>query len=137
MSPCPQFLEGAWTRRSRIPCGKDKPFDFKPDGDKLTTDHLADALRRAVGDRAVTLAHTSLSWNGACWPFKHPLEFLGGDGGGGIGAGPGISVGAALALKDSDRLVIGVCGDGDFLMGVTSIWTAVHYKIATADRGRQ
>ncbi|MBV9557640.1 MAG: thiamine pyrophosphate-binding protein, partial [Pseudolabrys sp.] len=108
---------------------KDKPFEFKPDGDKLTTDHLADALRRAVGDRPVTLAHTSLSWNGASWPFKHPLEFLGGDGGGGIGAGPGISVGAALALKDSDRLVIGVCGDGDFLMGVTSIWTAVHYKL--------
>ena len=108
---------------------KDKPFDFKPDGDKLTTDHLADALRRAVGDRPVTLAHTSLSWNGASWPFKHPLEFLGGDGGGGIGAGPGISVGAALALRDSDRLVIGVCGDGDFLMGVTAIWTAVHYKL--------
>jgi thiamine pyrophosphate-dependent acetolactate synthase large subunit-like protein len=22
-----------------------------------------------------------------------------------------------------------VCGDGDFLMGITAIWTAVHYKI--------
>src|SRR5262249_51130932 len=22
-----------------------------------------------------------------------------------------------------------VCGDGDFLMGVTAVWTAVHYKI--------
>ena len=24
---------------------------------------------------------------------------------------------------------IAVCGDGDFLMGITAIWTAVHYKI--------
>ena len=34
------------------------------------------------------------------WPFRHPLDFIGGDGGGGIGGGPGIAVGAALALTD-------------------------------------
>jgi thiamine pyrophosphate-dependent acetolactate synthase large subunit-like protein len=102
---------------------------FKPAGDKLTVDHLAAALRQAVGKRETSLTHVSLSWNGAAWPFRHPLDYLGSDGGGGIGAGPGISVGAALALKGSGRLPIGVCGDGDFLMGVTSIWTAAHYRI--------
>ena len=71
----------------------------------------------------------SLSWNGACWPFRHPLDYLGSDGGGGVGGGPGISVGAALALKGSGRLPIAVCGDGDFLMGVTALWTAAHYRI--------
>jgi thiamine pyrophosphate-dependent acetolactate synthase large subunit-like protein len=102
---------------------------FKPSGDKLTVDHLADALRRAVGKRPASLTHVSLSWNGAAWPFRHPLDFLGGDGGGGVGGGPGISVGAALALKDSGRLPVAVCGDGDFLMGVTALWTAAHYRI--------
>jgi len=102
---------------------------FKPAGDKLTVDHLSDQLRRAVGDRPVTLTHVSLSWNGASWPFRHPLDYLGGDGGGGIGGGPGISVGAALALKGSDRLPIAICGDGDFLMAATALWTAAHYKI--------
>lgn len=97
--------------------------------DKLTVDLLADALRRAVGDRPCTLTHLPLSWNGTSWPFRHPLDYLGGDGGGGIGAGPGISVGAALALKGSGRLPVAVCGDGDFLMGVTALWTAAHYKI--------
>ena len=24
---------------------------------------------------------------------------------------------------------IGICGDGDFLMGVTALWTAAHYRI--------
>ena len=71
----------------------------------------------------------SLSWNGASWPFRHPLDYLGSDGGGGVGGGPGISVGAALALKGTGRLPIAVCGDGDFLMGVTAIWTAAHYRI--------
>ena len=27
------------------------------------------------------------------------------------------------------RLAVAVCGDGDFLMGVTALWTAVHYRI--------
>jgi thiamine pyrophosphate-dependent acetolactate synthase large subunit-like protein len=71
----------------------------------------------------------SLSWNGASWVFNHPLDYLGSDGGGGVGGGPGISVGAALALKGSGRLPVAVCGDGDFLMGVTALWTAAHYRI--------
>jgi thiamine pyrophosphate-dependent acetolactate synthase large subunit-like protein len=98
-------------------------------GDKLTVDHLADHLRRAVGERPASLAHVTLSWNGASWPFRHPLDYLGSDGGGGVGGGPGISVGAALALKGTGRLAVAVCGDGDFLMGVTALWTAAHYRI--------
>jgi thiamine pyrophosphate-dependent acetolactate synthase large subunit-like protein len=97
--------------------------------DKLTVDHLADALRRAVGDRPASLTHVTLSWNGASWPLRHPLDYLGSDGGGGVGGGPGISVGAALALKGSGRLAVAVCGDGDFMMGVTALWTAAHYRI--------
>ena len=95
----------------------------------LTVEHLARALRDTVGDKPVSLTHLPLSWNGAWWPFRHPLDFLGSDGGGGLGAGPGISVGAALALKGTGRIPIGICGDGDFLMGVTALWTAAHYRI--------
>jgi thiamine pyrophosphate-dependent acetolactate synthase large subunit-like protein len=98
-----------------------------PDG-PVTVEHLARALREAVGTKPVSLTHLPLSWNGAWWPFRHPLDFLGSDGGGGLGAGPGVTVGAALALKGS-RIPIGICGDGDFLMGVTALWTAAHYRI--------
>ena len=90
---------------------------------------LAAALRRAVAGRRVSLLHLPISWDGASWPFRHPLDFLGGDGGAGIGAGPGISVGAALALIGTGRLPVSICGDGDFLMGATALWTAVHYRI--------
>lgn len=90
---------------------------------------MAEALRHAIAGRPVSLLHLPLSWDGASWPFRHPLDFLGSDGGGGIGGGPGIAVGAALALRGSGRLPVAVCGDGDFLMGVTALWTATHYRI--------
>ena len=107
------------------------PFPPAPPltADSLTVEHLGYALRDAVGAKPVSLTHLPLSWNGAWWPFRHPLDYLGSDGGGGIGGGPGISVGAALALKGSGRLPVAVCGDGDFLMGVTALWTAAHYRI--------
>jgi thiamine pyrophosphate-dependent acetolactate synthase large subunit-like protein len=124
----PPLLEALGTAKPHLVATRTAD-PFKPAGDKLTVDHLAEQLRRAVGDRPTTLAHVSLSWHGGAWPFRHPLDYLGGDGGGGIGGGPGITVGAALALKGSGRLVIGVCGDGDFLMACTAIWTAAHYKI--------
>ena len=90
---------------------------------------IAAVMRQVLGARAVSLLHLPLSWDGASWPFRHPLDFLGSDGGGGIGGGPGIAVGAALALRGSGRLPIAICGDGDFLMGGTALWTATHYRI--------
>jgi thiamine pyrophosphate-dependent acetolactate synthase large subunit-like protein len=95
----------------------------------FTNEHIAHVLKKVVGERPVTLTHLPISWEDRWWTFRHPLDFLGSDGGGGVGGGPGISVGAALALKNSGRLPVAVCGDGDFLMGVTAVWTAVHYRI--------
>lgn len=95
----------------------------------LLVSDLAVRLRASLAGKPVSLLHLPLSWDGAFWPFRHPLDFVGSDGGGGIGGGPGISVGAALALRGSGRLPVSICGDGDFLMGVTALWTAVHYKI--------
>jgi len=95
----------------------------------LGVEDLAHTLRGKLGNRDVSLTHVSLSWQGSFWHFRHPLDYLGSDGGGGVGGGPGNSVGSALALKGSGRLPIAICGDGDFLMGCTAIWTAVHYRI--------
>src|SRR6185312_15618769 len=105
------------------------PPAASPERGPISVPQLARTLRAATGDRDVSLLHLPLSWDGALWPFRHPLDFLGGDGGGGIGGGPGISVGAALALRGSGRLPISICGDGDFLMGATALWTAAHYRI--------
>ena len=124
----PQLLAALGPGPARAAPAPAKEFP-RPAGDRLTVDHLAAVLREAVAGRPASLTHVSLSWNGANWHFDHPLDYLGSDGGGGVGGGPGISVGAALALKGGGRLPIAVCGDGDFLMGVTALWTAAHYRI--------
>jgi len=99
------------------------------EGDSLTFRDIATALKRETGDTPVTFPALARSWPHDLWPQQDPMDFLGKDGGGGIGSGPGLAVGAALALKDSGRLVIATLGDGDTLMGVTALWTAAKYDL--------
>ena len=99
------------------------------DGGEISMAALAAALRTAVAGSPVCLVRLPLGWSGHLWDFDGPLDYLGYDGGGGIGSGPGMSVGAALALRDTDVLPVAVLGDGDFLMGATALWTAVVEKL--------
>ena len=101
--------------------------DPAPDGVSIRT--LADALNAATKGMDVCITRLPLGWNGAYRHFRHPLDYIGSEGGGGVGAGPGITVGAALALKGSGRLAVAIMGDGDFLMGATALWTATHYGV--------
>jgi len=95
----------------------------------LTLRTLAEALNAATRDDPVCFTRLPLGWHGAYRHFRHPLDYIGSEGGGGVGAGPGITVGAALALKGSGRIPVAIMGDGDFLMGATALWTATHYGI--------
>jgi thiamine pyrophosphate-dependent acetolactate synthase large subunit-like protein len=87
------------------------------------------ALAQATRGMDVCYTRFPLGWNGAYTHFRHPLDYIGHDGGAGVGSGPGMTVGAGLALKGSARIPIGLLGDGDFLMGNTAVWTAAHYQI--------
>jgi thiamine pyrophosphate-dependent acetolactate synthase large subunit-like protein len=89
------------------------------------------ALETATRGSDVCYTRMPLGWSGAYTHFRHPLDYIGHDGGAGVGSGPGMTVGAGLALKGTGRIPIGVIGDGDFLMGNTAVWTAAHYQIPT------
>jgi len=106
--------------RKEAPGGKDEAVSIRA---------LANAFNEATAKLDVCLARLPLGWNGAYRHFRHPMDYLGGDGGGGVGAGPGLVVGTGLALKGQKRIAAGILGDGDFLMGVTALWTATHYRI--------
>ena len=99
------------------------------ESDSLTFRDIATALKHETGDTPVTFPALARSWPHDLWPQQNSMDFLGKDGGGGIGSGPGLAVGAALALKDSGRLVVATLGDGDTLMGVTALWTAAKYNL--------
>jgi thiamine pyrophosphate-dependent acetolactate synthase large subunit-like protein len=123
----PMLLEAVQPRKASAarPAGKAPP---QPE-ETLTIAGVGHALEAATRGIDRCIARLPLGWHGGYAHFRHPLDYIGFDGGGGVGAGPGITVGAALALKGSGRMTIGLCGDGDFLMGNTAVWTAVHYGI--------
>src|SRR5260370_25844787 len=90
---------------------------------------LSTALNEALTGAPISMIRLPLSWGEHLGDFRHACEFLGADGGGGSGSGTGMAVGAALALRDGERLPVAVLGEGDFLMGVTALWTAVRNGI--------
>lgn len=107
----------------------DRPPAEVNNAEAITIDTLADILAASLKGHETTYMRLTLSWNGAKCDFRGPLDYLGYDGGAGIGSGPGMAVGSALALKGSGRLPVAVLGDGDFLMGATALWTAVHHRV--------
>ncbi len=98
---------------------------------RMSVEAMARTIVETLAPENPSYMRLPLGWPGASCRFNDPLDYIGFDGGGGIGSGPGMAAGAAMALRDmgSDRLPVAVLGDGDFLMGVTAIWTAVHYKV--------
>lgn len=92
---------------------------------------VASSVYAAIGARKTTLTRLPIGWSWEDTRIDGPLDYMGADGGGGIGSGPGMAVGIALGVRDTepDRMTVAILGDGDFLMGGTAMWTAVHAKI--------
>lgn len=109
-----------WTRGAPLAADPEAKFD---------AEQAALALAAFAREQPTTFARLSFGWPRFASRFRSPLDFLGKDGGGAVGTGPGHAVGAALALRDSGRLTLGVIGDGDYLMGVNALWTASHLRI--------
>lgn len=116
-----------------VSAGQRKPASTR--GDSAVVTHgvsIEDMARVSVDTLAAhnpSYIRLPIGWPGQFCRFEHPLDYIGFDGGGGIGSGPGMAVGAALALQKTDRLPVAILGDGDYLMGLTAIWTAVHYHV--------
>jgi thiamine pyrophosphate-dependent acetolactate synthase large subunit-like protein len=108
-----------------------EPADTKSGQEKgpISLRDLASCLKVTLESRESTLIRVPMGWPGDLLDLKGPLDYLGNDGGAGLGSGPGIAVGVALGLEGSGRIPVAVLGDGDFLMGVTALWTAARYRI--------
>ncbi len=67
--------------------------------------------------------------NARLWDHNKPYSYLGGQGAGGMGYGAPASVGAALAAKSRNRIVINIQTDGDMNYAPGVLWTASHHKL--------
>ena len=63
------------------------------------------------------------------WEHNKPHSYLGMHGAGGIGYCIGASVGAGLAARERDRIVVNIQCDGDLNYTPGSLWTAAHHQV--------
>ncbi len=68
-------------------------------------------------------------WSRRLWDIRQPHQYLGGSGGAGLGYGMGASIGAALANRDTNRLIVNLQADGDLLFTPSAFWTAAHHHV--------
>jgi len=114
-------LEAAWERR------RAERWDLEP----ISMERAVGELAAALGperDR-VTVSRIPNTWASGVWDFRHPLAYLGKDGGGGLGSAMGMALGAALGLRTADRPIVAFLGDGDALFAPSALWTAAHYRL--------
>ncbi|MBI1964764.1 MAG: thiamine pyrophosphate-binding protein [Betaproteobacteria bacterium] len=124
----PLLLEAAGPRTGGAKSYPPAPLPPAP-AEAVSMRGIGIALEAATRGSDVCYTRFPLGWNGAYTHLRHPLDYIGHDGGAGVGSGPGMTVGAGLALKGSGRVPVAIMGDGDFLMGNTAVWTAAHYEI--------
>jgi len=99
------------------------------DAEHISIDELAQTTTDALETHRPSYIRLPIGWPGEYCRFEHPQDYIGFDGGGGIGSGPGMAVGAALAMRGGERLPVAILGDGDYLMGLTALWTGVHNRV--------
>lgn len=92
--------------------------------------HLARSVWNAVKDGPWQLANGLLEgWPRHLWDITEEAQYLGRSGGEGLGYGLPASLGAALAHRDSDVLVVDIQADGDLMYTASALWTAAHHRL--------
>ncbi len=128
-----ELADGSGTAGPRVAwpaaTGPAQPPPERPDDGVITLAWLARCLDELRQTQPMTLVRVPLGWSADMMHFRHPRDYLGYDGGAGIGSGPGMLVGAALAMQGDERLPVALLGDGDFLMGLTALWTAANLRL--------
>jgi thiamine pyrophosphate-dependent acetolactate synthase large subunit-like protein len=86
----------------------------------------AEAWEALSADSPVLVHSKPADWERRLWPLAGFRAHLGYHGGGGLGYGLGASIGAALAWRDEERLLVDLQPDGDLLYTPAALWTAAH-----------
>jgi thiamine pyrophosphate-dependent acetolactate synthase large subunit-like protein len=86
----------------------------------------AEAWEALSADSPLLVHSKPTDWERRLWPLAGFRAHLGYHGGGGLGYGLGASIGAALACREEQRLLVDLQPDGDLLYTPSALWTAAH-----------
>jgi thiamine pyrophosphate-dependent acetolactate synthase large subunit-like protein len=91
---------------------------------------LAAEIWKAVEGKPFVLANGNLrGWTERIFDMDKPFQYLGPSGGAGLGYGIGATIGAALAHRDTGKLVIDIQADGDLMYTPGGLWTLAHHQL--------
>lgn len=100
------------------------------DGTAIPQGALVVQVGQAIEDQDWVLTQDTWGqWARRLWDWEHAQQYLGRCNGAGLGYGPGATVGAALAYRNTDKLVVSLQSDGDFLFTPSALWTAAHHRL--------
>lgn len=110
-----QWKETALKKRSETP---------------IATAVMAAELWELLQGEEFVLANGNLrGWVQKIFTMSSPRQYLGASGGGGLGYGIGATIGACLAHRDTDRIVVDIQSDGDLLFTPGGLWTLAHHDL--------
>lgn len=102
----------------------------RADRDQIHPAYLAACTWEAVQGGPWQLANGRLDgWVQRLWDISRDDHFLGLSGGHGLGYGLPASIGAALARRNTDDLIVNLQGDGDMMYTPSALWTAARYRL--------
>ena len=92
---------------------------------------LIEALRLVLEGEDFMIANGdgNRSWVRRILDLNEPRQSIGGSSGGGLGYGIGATIGACLAHRGTDKIVVDVQSDGDFMMASGALWTFARYRL--------
>lgn len=96
----------------------------------IATSALTLELWNVLKSRQFVLANGNLEdWVRRIFAMDQPRQYLGESGGGGLGYGIGGAIGAALAHRDTGKLVVNIQSDGDLMFTPGGLWTMAHHRL--------
>ncbi|QGA69020.1 thiamine pyrophosphate-binding protein [Sulfolobus sp. E11-6] len=104
-------------------------------GKPISLSKLNLELWNAVKESGIDWVLTSVShgsaivWNRKIWDWEKPGCYIGWSRGAGLGYGLPVAIGASLALKDKEKIVIDLQPDGDLLYTSSALWVASHARL--------
>ncbi|WP_102348632.1 thiamine pyrophosphate-binding protein [Bacillus sp. Marseille-P3661] len=96
----------------------------------LSSPGLAYKVWETIKDEDFILANGNLQgWTHRIFTMDKNRQYLGKSGGGGLGYGIGATIGACLAHRNTDKLIVNIQSDGDLLFTPGGLWTLAHHKL--------
>ncbi len=115
-----------WLRASWLQTAKDHKHQSP-----ISSAALALELWEVLEGKDFMLSNGGLSgWVNKIFDLSEPRQTLGITwAGGGIGSGIGMTIGACLAHRDTEKLVVNIQSDGDLLFTSGGLWTLAHHQL--------